>query len=188
MSKLLITYTKSSIGYSRTQKATVRSLGLGKLNSSVIHDDSPAIRGMVFAVRHLVTVQEVADDAQLPVRNATVRPKVIDTVLQTTANPAAVAEPSVPATPAVDTAEPEVADVFSKIAGVADLLAGAGYATYADLGQADVATLRALLADAKLPMAKPDTWPEQAQLAAAGDWEALELLQQRLVAGRSESE
>ncbi|HMO57161.1 MAG TPA: hypothetical protein PKC19_07395, partial [Roseiflexaceae bacterium] len=70
----------------------------------------------------------------------------------------------------------------------ADLLAGAGYATYADLGQADVATLRALLADAKLPMAKPDTWPEQAQLAAAGDWEALELLQQRLVAGRSESE
>ncbi|HMP39876.1 MAG TPA: helix-hairpin-helix domain-containing protein [Roseiflexaceae bacterium] len=143
-------------------------------------------------MRHLVTVQEVADDAQLPVRNATVRPKVIDTVLQTTANPAAVAEPSVPATPAVDTAEPEVADDLTKIEGVgpkiADLLAGAGYATYADLGQADVATLRALLADAKLPMAKPDTWPEQAQLAAAGDWEALELLQQRLVAGRSESE
>ncbi len=62
MSKLKITYRKSAIGYSRDQKATIRSLGLRKLNSVVIHDDTPTIRGMVFKVRHLVSVEELADD------------------------------------------------------------------------------------------------------------------------------
>ncbi|MBO9324188.1 MAG: 50S ribosomal protein L30 [Roseiflexus sp.] len=62
MSKLKITYRKSAIGYGRDQKATIRSLGLRKLNSVVIHDDTPTIRGMVFKVRHLVSVEEIADD------------------------------------------------------------------------------------------------------------------------------
>lgn len=62
MSRLKITYRKSAIGYSRDQKATIRSLGLRRLNSVVIHDDTPTIRGMVFKVRHLVSVEEIADD------------------------------------------------------------------------------------------------------------------------------
>ncbi len=61
MSRLKITYRKSAIGYSRDQKATIRSLGLRRLNSVVIHDDTPTIRGMIFKVRHLVSVEEIPD-------------------------------------------------------------------------------------------------------------------------------
>jgi len=60
MAKLRITYKKSAIGYSKDQKATVRSLGLRKLNSTVLQEDTPAIRGMIFKVRHLVSVEEDA--------------------------------------------------------------------------------------------------------------------------------
>ena len=59
MPDLKITYKKSSIGYSRDQKATVRSLGLRKLNQSVIRPDTPVVRGMIQAVRHLLVVEEV---------------------------------------------------------------------------------------------------------------------------------
>lgn len=62
MTKLRVTYRKSSIGYSQDQKATIRSLGLRKLNSSVLHDDTPTIRGMLFKVKHLVSIEEVAGD------------------------------------------------------------------------------------------------------------------------------
>lgn len=59
MTKLRITYSKSSIGYNVRQKATVKSLGLRKLHQTVVHDDTPVIRGMIKKVSHLVTVQEV---------------------------------------------------------------------------------------------------------------------------------
>ena len=62
MAKLRISYTKSVIGYSKDQKATVRSLGLRKLNSTVIQTDTPAIRGMIFKVRHLVSYEELPED------------------------------------------------------------------------------------------------------------------------------
>jgi large subunit ribosomal protein L30 len=57
--QLRITWHKSAIGYSRDQGATIRALGLHRLNQSVIHDDTPVIRGMAFKVRHLVHVEEV---------------------------------------------------------------------------------------------------------------------------------
>ena len=59
MARLRITWKKSAIGYHRDQKATIRALGLRRLNHSVEHDDTPAIRGMAFKVKHLVTVEEV---------------------------------------------------------------------------------------------------------------------------------
>jgi len=59
MAKLRITWTKSAIGYSKDQKATVRALGLKKLHQQVEQDDTRDIRGMVNKVRHLVTVEEV---------------------------------------------------------------------------------------------------------------------------------
>jgi large subunit ribosomal protein L30 len=62
MSKLRITYKKSAIGYSKDQKNTILSLGLRKLNQVVIKEDSPTVRGMVFKVQHLVTVEEVSDE------------------------------------------------------------------------------------------------------------------------------
>lgn len=58
-SKLRITYVKSSIGYEKSQQATIRALGLRKLNQMVEHEDNPVIRGMVNKVSHLLTVEEV---------------------------------------------------------------------------------------------------------------------------------
>lgn len=63
MAQLKVTYTKSTIGYSHDQKRTVTSLGLRKIRQSVLLPDNPAVRGMVFKVRHLVEVEEVADVA-----------------------------------------------------------------------------------------------------------------------------
>ena len=57
--KLRITYKKSAIGYNKKQGATIKALGLRKLNQSVEHDDTPVIRGMINKVSHLVAVEEV---------------------------------------------------------------------------------------------------------------------------------
>ena len=53
-----ITLTKSPIGYEKSQKATVRALGLNKMSQTVEKEDSPVIRGMIKKVSHLVTVSE----------------------------------------------------------------------------------------------------------------------------------
>lgn len=66
MAQLKVTYVKSTIGYAKDQKATVRSLGLRKLHQSVIHNDTPVIRGMVFKVRHLVKVEEIGGAVAQP--------------------------------------------------------------------------------------------------------------------------
>ncbi|NMB25532.1 MAG: 50S ribosomal protein L30 [Firmicutes bacterium] len=57
--KLKITWKRSAIGSPKDHKATIKALGLRKLNSEVIHDDNPVIRGMIFKVKHLVEVTEV---------------------------------------------------------------------------------------------------------------------------------
>jgi len=59
MAELKITLTRSPIGRKPDQKLTVKALGLGKMNSSVVQKDNPAIRGMIRKVNHLVTVEEV---------------------------------------------------------------------------------------------------------------------------------
>lgn len=62
MTKLRIKWVKSSIGYARDQKETIRSLGLRKLQQTVEHDDHPAIRGMIKKVMHLVQVEEIVSE------------------------------------------------------------------------------------------------------------------------------
>lgn len=59
MTKLCITMVKSGIGYAEKQKRTLKALGLGRLNQSVVHEDSASLRGMVTKVRHLVKVETV---------------------------------------------------------------------------------------------------------------------------------
>jgi large subunit ribosomal protein L30 len=56
--KIRVTLVKSPIGYEKSQKATVRALGLMKISQSVEKDDSPAVRGMIAKVSHLVKVSE----------------------------------------------------------------------------------------------------------------------------------
>ena len=55
---LLITQVKSANGTNPRQRDTLRSLGLRGIGKSVEREDSPQLRGMVHAVRHLVTVEE----------------------------------------------------------------------------------------------------------------------------------
>mgnify|MGYP000853097018 CR=1 FL=1 len=57
--RIKITLVRSTIGQKAPKVATVRSLGLKKLNSTVEHDVNPAIMGMVAAVSHLVTYEEL---------------------------------------------------------------------------------------------------------------------------------
>lgn len=57
--KLCVTLVKSTAGRLVKQQRTVEALGLRKLHQSVTVDDTPAMRGMINVVSHLVTVQEV---------------------------------------------------------------------------------------------------------------------------------
>ncbi|CAM4476275.1 50S ribosomal protein L30 [Paenibacillus phoenicis] len=59
MAKLQITLVRSLIGRPENQRTTVKTLGLRKINQSVVHNDNPAIRGMVNQVSHLVSVKEI---------------------------------------------------------------------------------------------------------------------------------
>lgn len=63
MSQLKVTQVRSAIGRPKDQKATVRRLGLHRLHDSVVKEDRPEIRGMIAKVRHLVTVEEVSEEA-----------------------------------------------------------------------------------------------------------------------------
>ncbi|ADI25198.1 MULTISPECIES: 50S ribosomal protein L30 [Anoxybacillaceae] len=59
--KLAITLTRSVIGRPEDQRVTVRTLGLRKMHQTVIHNDNPAIRGMINKVAHLVKVKEIEE-------------------------------------------------------------------------------------------------------------------------------
>ena len=56
---LRVTQIKSTIGYPADHEKTIRALGLGKINATVEQVDNPAVRGMIFKVKHLVKVEEI---------------------------------------------------------------------------------------------------------------------------------
>jgi large subunit ribosomal protein L30 len=60
--QLRITLVRSTIGRPVDQENSVRSLGLRKVNHSVVRNDDPSIRGIVNKISHLVTVEEVAGE------------------------------------------------------------------------------------------------------------------------------
>ncbi|MCP4686331.1 MAG: 50S ribosomal protein L30 [bacterium] len=59
MARLKITQLKSTIDRKEAQKRTMVALGLRKLHHSVVHNDTPEIRGMINTVGHLVKVETV---------------------------------------------------------------------------------------------------------------------------------
>ena len=61
MAKVRVTLTRSLIGRPETQRKTVKSLGLHKRNSVKALPDTPAVRGQLHKVSHLITVEEIAD-------------------------------------------------------------------------------------------------------------------------------
>ncbi len=56
--KIKIQYYKSTIGYSKKQKAIVKALGLTKLNQTVERPDTPSMRGMVTKIPHILRIVE----------------------------------------------------------------------------------------------------------------------------------
>lgn len=59
--KLRITQTKSTIACLKDQIATIKALGLHRIGHTVEKADNPAIRGMIFKVKHMVKVEEIND-------------------------------------------------------------------------------------------------------------------------------
>jgi large subunit ribosomal protein L30 len=59
MARLKVTQVRSKIGGTQDQRDSLRSLGLKRIGHTVVKDDRPEIRGMIQAVRHLITVEEV---------------------------------------------------------------------------------------------------------------------------------
>ena len=93
----------------------------------------------------------------------------------------------------VPAAKPEAVapDDLKRIEGIGPKISGllqeAGITTFAQLAETDVRRLKQILKEAGLgALADPSTWPEQAGLAAAGDWDKLETLQDELKGGRQE--
>ena len=58
MATIKIKQTKSLIGKTPAQRATIKALGLRKINHVVEHEDNTAIRGMIYKVRHMIEVVE----------------------------------------------------------------------------------------------------------------------------------
>lgn len=117
-----------------------------------------------------------------------------DTALQTAVAETAVAV-SGPAPSAITTVEAEPAPVkpddLKIVEGIGPKIEGilheAGIKTFAQLAAASVSQLEKIVReDAGIRVAFPDTWPEQARLAAEGAWNALEKLQDELKGGRRE--
>ncbi len=94
-----------------------------------------------------------------------------------------------PVEPAAGRSEPHQGpDDLTRVEGIgpkiSSLLEEAGIVTYEQLAASDPQALRHILRDEGLHFADPDTWPEQAALAAVGAWATLEELQDELSRGR----
>jgi len=55
---VFVTLVRSPIGYTKDQKATALALGLRRMNQTIEHKDTPALRGMIRKIIHLVQVEE----------------------------------------------------------------------------------------------------------------------------------
>jgi large subunit ribosomal protein L30 len=62
MAKLRVKWVRSAIGHPKDQKATIKALGLHKLQRTVEHEDTPVMRGMLRKVHHLVQVEEIVGE------------------------------------------------------------------------------------------------------------------------------
>jgi predicted flap endonuclease-1-like 5' DNA nuclease len=142
-----------------------------------------------------------------PNRSQTIDPVLTEEVSSPAANPTPVVAAMPPEShqskpaPTLSQSEVAVAPPASAVAAVAvapddltriegigpkikSVLQAAGVATFADLANTEVESLKKILVDAGLRIHNPASWPEQAALAAAGQWDELKALQERLSAGR----
>jgi predicted flap endonuclease-1-like 5' DNA nuclease len=92
------------------------------------------------------------------------------------------------AVPDGDEVEESAADDLKRIEGIGPKISGvlnaAGITTFAQLAESTVEELARIVEEGGVKIAFPETWPEQASLAAAGKWEEFEALQDSLKGGR----
>ncbi len=175
-------------------EADRRRIGLSmrKVDSAAYVDkDMKALAQALAEVNAPEATEEVAVEEapveETPVEEAPAKEAAVEEVPaeETPAEEAPVAEEVVEETVADAPSEP---DVLKKLEGIGpkveQILNEAGITTYAELAKSDAEKLREILAEAKLQMMNPDSWAEQAGLAAKGDWDALEKLQDELKGGR----
>ncbi|MBC8332563.1 MAG: hypothetical protein H8E28_11330 [Anaerolineae bacterium] len=83
---------------------------------------------------------------------------------------------------------PVTPDDLTKIEGIGPKISSvfhaAGITTFVKMAATEASALQKILDDANIRLGNPETWPEQAALAAKGDWAALEKLQDQLQGGR----
>ena len=123
----------------------------------------------------LKSAGESPEDQEIPLPEEDVLPSEVETPAETEA-------------PAGEAAAPVMEDDLSKIEGIgpkiAATLQAAGIRTYAQVAAQTPEALKQILVDGGVRIGYPETWPEQATLAARGDWDALEALQSTLKGGR----
>lgn len=130
--------------------------------------------------KHEVDHGDEVEGAELEAVEAEAEIEQDDQPIQKTVEEQVIAEEIKSATAADDLEAIE--GIGPKIAGI---LATAGITTYAQLADTDVAKLEQIVrVDAGIRIANPESWPAQAALAASGDWDGLQDLQDRLTAGR----
>ncbi|HZJ50655.1 MAG TPA: 50S ribosomal protein L30 [Actinomycetota bacterium] len=61
MIKLKVSQVRSALDRGARQRGTLRALGIRRIGHTVVHEDKPEIRGMIKAVEHLVTVEEIEE-------------------------------------------------------------------------------------------------------------------------------
>ncbi|CAN5467294.1 50S ribosomal protein L30 [soil metagenome] len=61
MIRLKVVQVRSALDRGARQRGTLRALGIRRIGHSVVHEDKPEIRGMIKAVEHLVTVEEIEE-------------------------------------------------------------------------------------------------------------------------------
>ena len=156
------------------------------LETAVDAEDEPVTAGIVAeepaeVEKIAIPVVEEAIVTPVEVEEEIVAEEVVAEVIEEEVEAAVVPEPEEP--------EPIVPDNLRKIEGIgpkiSSILNEAGIFTFAQLAAATVPHLEKVVrVDAGIRLAHPDTWPEQAQLAAGGQWDALQTLQDSLKGGR----
>jgi large subunit ribosomal protein L30 len=61
MAKLKITQVRGTIRTKPEHRGTMKALGLRRISSTVVHEDSPSLQGMLRKVNHLITIEEVTE-------------------------------------------------------------------------------------------------------------------------------
>lgn len=172
MAKTLnVTLVRSTIGRIEAHKATVRGLGLRRMHHTVTVEDTPAVRGMINAVKYLLNVSEGQSAAEKPkAAKAKAAAPAASAIPKKYLNKAGAEDLTV-----VEGIGPKICEVF----------ANAGIVTFKDLASAKVEKLQELLKEAgsRYAMANPSTWPEQGALLAAGKFEEFEKLTAELDGG-----